>query len=56
MIDAGKHHLKQQGRSIEIPQDEIIETAVKYLGLDELEEFDPKKKIIEYVLEVRRVK
>jgi glutamate formiminotransferase / formiminotetrahydrofolate cyclodeaminase len=51
MIDAGIYFLKKQHRSVGISDDEIIKIAVKSLGLDELAPFDPKKKIIEYILE-----
>ncbi len=51
MLDAGKHYLRKQKRSIGIPDREIIRIAVKSLGLDELGPFDPDKKIIEYILE-----
>ncbi len=51
MLDAGKYFLKKQNRSIGIPDSEIIKIAIKSLGLDELYPFDPKKKIIEYILE-----
>jgi glutamate formiminotransferase / formiminotetrahydrofolate cyclodeaminase len=50
LLDAGKHYLLKQGRSIGISEEEIIHIAVKTLGLDELSEFDPQKKIIEYQL------
>jgi glutamate formiminotransferase/formiminotetrahydrofolate cyclodeaminase len=51
MLNAGKHYLKKQKRSTGIADAEIIKIAVKSLGLDELGPFDPKKKIIEYILE-----
>lgn len=51
MLDAGKYFLKKQERSTGISDKEIIKIAVKSLGLDELAPFDPKKKIIEYVIE-----
>lgn len=51
MLDAGKYFLKKQNRSVGISDNEIIKIAVKSLGLDELKEFDPKKKIIEYILD-----
>jgi glutamate formiminotransferase / formiminotetrahydrofolate cyclodeaminase len=56
MLDAGKHFLKKQQRSIGIPDWEIIRIAVKSLGLDELAPFDPDKKIIEYILENKKEK
>lgn len=51
MLDAGKYFLEKQHRSTGIADSEIIKIAVKSLGLDELYPFDPKKKIIEYILE-----
>ena len=51
MLDAGKYFLKKQQRSIGISDEEIIKIAIKSLGLDELAPFDPKKKIIEYLIE-----
>lgn len=50
MIDAGKYFLHKQKRSTGIPDEEIIETAVRSLGLSELAPFEPKKRIIEYLL------
>ena len=55
MLDAGKYFLRKQQRSTGVPDEEIIEIAVKSLGLDELGPFDPKKKIIEYVLQEKKV-
>ena len=51
MLDAGKYFLRKQHRSTGISDDEILKIAVKSLGLDELVLFDPKKKIIEYLME-----
>ncbi len=51
MIDAGKHFLHKQQRSLGISEDEIIRIAVKSLGLDDLKPFNPREKIIEYLLE-----
>ena len=51
MLDAGKHYLKKQQRSLGISDKEIIKIAVKSMGLDELYPFDPDKKIIEYILQ-----
>ncbi|MDY6801478.1 MAG: glutamate formimidoyltransferase [Bacteroidota bacterium] len=48
MIDAGKYFLRKQNRSVGIPEKEIIKIAVKSLGLDDLYEFKPEEKIIEY--------
>ncbi len=51
MLEAGKYFLLKQERSVGIPDAEIIKIAVKSLGLDELAPFDPKKRIIEYLIE-----
>jgi glutamate formiminotransferase/formiminotetrahydrofolate cyclodeaminase len=50
MLDAGRHYLQKQGRSLGVDDSELIHIAVKSLGLDELGPFDPEKKIIEYQL------
>ncbi len=50
MLDAGRHYLKKQERSVGVSESELIHIAVKSLGLDELAPFDPQKKIIEYQL------
>jgi glutamate formiminotransferase/formiminotetrahydrofolate cyclodeaminase len=48
LIDAGRFYLRRQGKSAGAPEREVVETAVRSLGLDQLAEFDPEKKIIEY--------
>jgi len=51
MIEAGKYFLRKQQRSVGVSEEEIIRIAVKSLGLDDLKPFNPKEKIIEYLLE-----
>ncbi len=51
LLDAGIYFLRKQERSVGIPDEEIIKIAVKSLGLDELTPFDPKKRIIEYLID-----
>ncbi len=51
MLDAGKYFLEKQQRSLGVSDDELIKIAVKSMGLDELSPFEPRKKIIEYILE-----
>jgi glutamate formiminotransferase / formiminotetrahydrofolate cyclodeaminase len=48
LLDAGRFYLRKQGKSAGAPEREIVETAVRSLGLDQLGEFDPEKKVIEY--------
>ncbi len=48
MLDAGRYFLHAQDRSTGLPDEELIRIAIKSLSLNELSEFDYKKKIIEY--------
>lgn len=50
MLTTGRFFLEQQQRSVGVSESELIKIAVKSLGLDELGEFDPQKKIVEYQL------
>lgn len=50
LLDAGKHYLALQGRSLGVSENELIEIAVQSLGLNQLGEFKPSERIIEYVL------
>ncbi|MBL0308636.1 MAG: glutamate formimidoyltransferase [Bacteroidetes bacterium] len=51
MLDAGKYFLIKQNRSAGVSVEELIKIAVKSLGLDELGPFNPRKRIVEYLLE-----
>ncbi len=51
MLDAGRYFLEMQHRSTGIPDEELIKIAVRSLGLGEIHPFEPKEKIIEYVLD-----
>ena len=51
LIDAGKYYLDKQNRSSGISEDEIIKIAVKSMGLDDLKPFDPRERVIEYLIE-----
>ena len=50
LIDAGKYFLEKQQRSTGISEEEIMKIAVKSMGLDDLKPFDPKEKVIEYLM------
>ncbi len=50
MLSAGKYYLQKQKRSIGVSEEELIQIAIKSLGLDELGKFEPGQKIIEYKL------
>ncbi|MGN0033068.1 MAG: glutamate formimidoyltransferase [Candidatus Limimorpha sp.] len=51
LIDAGKYYLAKQQRSLGVSEDEIIKIAIKSMGLDDLKPFNPKEKVIEYLIE-----
>lgn len=51
LIDAGRHYLALQQRSLGIPEEEIIDMAVRSMGLDQLAPFNPREKVVEYMLE-----
>jgi len=48
LLMAGRHYLKRQGKSAGVPEEELIRIAAASLGLNDVAEFDPQKKIIEY--------
>ena len=50
LLDAGRHYLRKQQRSVGVSEGELLKIAVKSLGLDELGPFDPEERIIEYRL------
>ncbi len=54
MIEAGKYFLRKQKRSTGIPQREIIKIAVRSLGLDEITEFNPEERIIDYLIDKKQ--
>jgi len=51
LTEAGKFYLVRQQRSLGVPEQELIKIAVKSMGLDDLKPFNPREKVIEYLLE-----
>lgn len=51
LIEAGKYYLEKQQRSTGIPEEDIIQVAIKSMGLDDLKPFNPREKVIEYLCE-----
>lgn len=51
LLDAGKFYLEKQQRSLGISEEEIIKIAVKSMSLDDLGPFNPREKVIEYLME-----
>jgi len=50
ILDAGAHYLRRAGRSPGVPEKDIVQAAVISLGLEDVAPFDPKEKVIEYIL------
>ena len=51
LLEAGKYFLAKQQRSAGVSDDELINIAVRSMGLNELHPFNPGEKVIEYVME-----
>ena len=51
LTDAGRYFLQKQHLSTDIPEEDIITTAVKTMGLDNLRPFNPREKVIEFLLD-----
>jgi glutamate formiminotransferase/formiminotetrahydrofolate cyclodeaminase len=51
LVDAGRYFLRKQKWSEGASEEELIDVAIRSMGLCELKPFDPKEKIIEYKME-----
>lgn len=51
LIDAGRHFLMKEQKSIDLPEAVVMKVAIKGLGLDDLRPFNAREKVIEYLLE-----
>ncbi len=51
MLDAGRYFLEKQQRSAGVSDRELINIAVRTMGMSEIHPFNPDEKIIEYVME-----
>ncbi len=51
LVDAGRYFLRKQKWSEGASEDELIDIAIRSMGLSELKPFDPKEKIIEFRME-----
>jgi glutamate formiminotransferase/formiminotetrahydrofolate cyclodeaminase len=50
MTDAGKYFLKKQKCSAGVSEKELVQIAIRSMGLEELAPFNPQERIIEYML------
>jgi len=51
LLDAGRYFLRKQKWSEGASEEELIDTAVRSMGLTELKPFDPNEKVIEFKIE-----
>src|SRR5213594_1572242 len=51
LVDAGRYFLRKQRCSEGASEEELIDIAVRSMGLSELKPFDPKEKVIEFKIE-----
>ena len=51
LLDAGRFYLEKQQRSLGIDEEEILKIAVKSMSLDDLKPFNPKEKVIEFLMQ-----
>jgi glutamate formiminotransferase/formiminotetrahydrofolate cyclodeaminase len=54
LLEAGRYYLEKQQRSLGISEEEIVKIAVKSMSLDDLKPFNPREKVIEYLMEDRK--
>jgi glutamate formiminotransferase/formiminotetrahydrofolate cyclodeaminase len=51
LVDAGRYFLRKQHWSEGVSEEELIDIAIRSMGLSELKPFDPKEKVIELKIE-----
>src|SRR5437764_4948956 len=51
LVEAGKYFLRKQKWSEGASEEELIDVAIRSMGLSELKPFDPKERIIEFKME-----
>jgi glutamate formiminotransferase/formiminotetrahydrofolate cyclodeaminase len=50
LVEAGRFYLRMQRKAPGVPESELIDIAVRSLGLDQLAPFDAQRKIVEYAV------
>src|SRR5437899_3203779 len=51
LVDAGRYFLRKQQWSEGVSEEELIDIAIRSMGLGELKPFDPNEKVIEFKIE-----
>jgi len=50
LTDAGRYFLEKQHRSVGVSESELMKIAIRSMGLSDLKPFDPREKVIEYLI------
>jgi glutamate formiminotransferase/formiminotetrahydrofolate cyclodeaminase len=56
LVDAGRYFLRKQQWSEGASEEELIDVAIRSMGLSELKSFEPKEKVIEFKIEAAESK
>lgn len=56
ILMAGEYYLEKQGKSKAVSEEEKIHIAIKSLGLNSVQKFEPEEKIIEYKIGLKKGK
>jgi glutamate formiminotransferase/formiminotetrahydrofolate cyclodeaminase len=51
LVDAGRYFLHKQRCSVGVSEEELIDIAIRSMGLSELKPFDPNEKVIEFKIQ-----
>jgi glutamate formiminotransferase/formiminotetrahydrofolate cyclodeaminase len=51
LVDAGRHFLRKQRWSEGVSEEELMDIAIRSMGLSELKPFDPNEKVIEFKIQ-----
>ena len=50
LLEAGRFYLERQQRSLDMPEEEIVQVAIKSMSLDDLKPYNPRERVIEYLM------
>lgn len=56
MLEAGRHYLRKQRRSVGVSDRELVHIAARSLGLNDVKPFNPDEKIVEYAIADKSIK
>ncbi len=50
LTEAGRYYLQKQHRPVDISEEDLVEVAIQSMALDDLRPFNPREKVIEYLM------